>query len=69
MSIPQEVKKQEQLLARCKKSLVLENLKKRCADTRRKIEFGGLIIKAGMDEWDKFIILGALEFSSSFNTE
>ena len=32
----------------------------RKADTRRKIEFGGLVIKAGMGEYSKDVILGAL---------
>ena len=47
-------------MARCEKSLALEKLKKRRADTRRKIELGGLVIKSGMDGFNKSVILGAL---------
>ena len=32
----------------------------RKADTRRKIELGGLVIKAGIDELDRAALLGAL---------
>ena len=32
----------------------------RKADTRRKIELGGLVIKAGIDELDRVALLGAL---------
>lgn len=60
MSIQQEVKKQEQMIARCEKSLALEKLKKRRADTRHKIELGGLIIKSGMNFYEKAIVLGGL---------
>lgn len=35
-------------------------MKERKADTRRKIELGGLVIKAKMDKFPKAIILGAL---------
>lgn len=55
-----QVIKQQQQVARCEKSLALEKLKKRRADTRRKIEFGGLVIKSGMDGFNKSVILGAL---------
>ena len=60
MTTPQQIIKQQQQIARCEKSLALEKLKKRKADTRRKIEFGGLVIKAGMDGFNKSVILGAL---------
>lgn len=59
------IKKQEQQIARFEKSLALEKLKKRRADTRRKIELGGLVIKSGMDGFSKSIILGALNYSLS----
>ena len=48
------------LLGVYEKSIALEKLKKRRADTRRKIEFGGLVVKAGMDGFNKSVILGAL---------
>jgi hypothetical protein len=60
MPINEQVKKQTQVVARCEKSLALEKLKKRRADTRRKIELGGLVIKAGMDYFNKTTILGAI---------
>lgn len=60
MPQPNQIKKQEQKIARLEKSLAVERLKKRKADTRRKIEFGGLVIKAGMGDFTKDVILGAL---------
>lgn len=54
------IKKEQQKIARLEKALVTEKLKKRRADTRRKIEFGGLVIKSAMDAHNKSIILGAL---------
>ncbi|HHS8321907.1 TPA: conjugal transfer protein TraD [Legionella anisa] len=58
-----QIKRQQQVIARCEKSLALEKLKKRRADTRRKIELGGLVIKSGMDDFNKSVILGALDYS------
>jgi len=55
-----QIIKQHQQVARCEKSLALEKLKKRKADTRRKIELGGLVIKSGMDGFNRSVILGAL---------
>ena len=52
--------KKSQSIARLEKNLSLQKLKARKADTRRKIEFGGLVIKAGMDKHSKAVILGAL---------
>lgn len=63
MTILEQIKKEKQAIARFEKSLSLEKIKKRKADTRRKIEFGGLIIKSGLDQYNKFIILGALKHS------
>ena len=60
MSLPEKITKQEQRIAKLQGKLAREKLKKRKADTRRKIEFGGLVIKAGMDSFPKEIILGAL---------
>ncbi|MDP3705663.1 MAG: conjugal transfer protein TraD [Legionellaceae bacterium] len=60
MTMPDQITKQQQYIARCEKSLALEKLKKRRADTRRKIELGGLVIKSGMDGYNKAVILGAL---------
>jgi hypothetical protein len=60
MATNDEIVKQKQFIVRCEKSLALEKLKKRRADTRRKIELGGLVIKAGIDGFSKSIILGGL---------
>ena len=54
------IRKEQQKIARFENALALEKLKKRRADTRRKIEFGGLVIKSVMDAHNKSIILGAL---------
>lgn len=53
MTTHHQIIKQQQQVARCEKSLALEKLKKRRADTRRKIEFGGLVIKAGIDGFNR----------------
>jgi len=60
MNTRERIIKQTQCVARCENSLALEKLKKRRADTRRKIELGGLVIKAGMDGFNKSLILGAV---------
>ncbi len=60
MAMYDQIIKQQQHIALCEKSLAIEKLKKRRADTRRKIELGGLVIKSGMDGYNKAIILGAL---------
>lgn len=61
MTTLDEIQKEKQVIARCEKSLAVEKLKKRKADTRRKIELGGLVIKSGMDGFNKSVILGALD--------
>jgi hypothetical protein len=61
--------KQKQLIARQEKELALEKLKKRRADTRRKIELGGLVIKSTMDTFGKAIILGALTHAQRLMSE
>ncbi len=63
MATFEQIGNAKQLIARCEKSLALEKLKKRKADTRRKIELGGLVIKSGMAIYDKSILLGALEYA------
>lgn len=60
MQTRKQIIKQQQLLARCEKLLALEKIKRRKTDTRRKIELGGLVIKSGMDGYNKSVILGAL---------
>ncbi|HBD9385710.1 TPA: conjugal transfer protein TraD [Legionella pneumophila] len=61
MTMLEQIEKEKQLIARCEKSLALEQLRKRKADTRRKIELGGLVIKSGLGKYDKVVILGALD--------
>ncbi len=60
MTTLEQIGKETQLIARCEKSLSLKKLKKRKADTRRKIEFGGLVIKSSMDVYNKAVTLGGL---------
>ncbi|CAM2746680.1 TPA: conjugal transfer protein TraD [Legionella pneumophila] len=57
-----QIEKEKQLIARSEKSLALEKLKNRRADTRLKIEFGGLVIKSRMNQFNKSTILGALVY-------
>ena len=69
MTMLKQIEKEKQNLARCEKSLALEKLKKRKADTRRKIELGGLVIKAGMGEFDKAVVLGASIYAIQLTTQ
>ncbi|HAT3891403.1 conjugal transfer protein TraD [Legionella pneumophila serogroup 1] len=62
MAMLEEIEKEKQLIARCEKSLALEILKRRKADTRSKIELGGLIIKSGLNIFNKSVILGGLDY-------
>ena len=47
-------------MAYAERTLAMEKIKKRRAETRRKIEFGGLVVKAGLDGFNKAVVLGAL---------
>ena len=58
--LPDKVKKKEQEIARLEQSLAFQKLKKRKAETRTKIEFGGLVVKSKMHEYPKDVILGCL---------
>lgn len=69
MTTHHQIIKQQQQVARCEKSLAIEKLKKRKADTRRKIELGGLVIKSGMDAYNKSVILGSLTHVSQLIRE
>ncbi len=60
MDLDQAILKQSQSLARAERNLALLKLKDRKADTRRKIEWGGLVIKSGLHQYSKAVILGAL---------
>jgi hypothetical protein len=62
MTILNQIKKEKQLIAQSEKSLALDKVNKRKADTRRKIELGGLVIKSKMNQFNIFIILGALNY-------
>lgn len=63
MGMSDEIEKQKQVIARHEQTLAQEKLKKWRADTRRKIELGGLVIKSGMNGYSKAVILGALTYS------
>lgn len=65
MGTSKQIKMQKQLIARDEKALAIAKIKKRKADTRRKIELGGLVIKSGMGGYDKATILGALDYALS----
>lgn len=47
-------------IIRMQKELYQITEKERKAETRRKIEFGGLVIKGGLSEYSKDIILGVI---------
>lgn len=60
MPTSEQIDRKKQEVARLERHLTLEKIKRRKADTRRKIELGGLVIKAGMHDFPKDVILGAL---------
>lgn len=60
METQQKINKKTQTIAHLERKLAIEKIKERKKQTRRKIELGGLVIKAEMDELPKDIILGAL---------
>ena len=55
-----KIKKHNQKLAKFERQLSLLKLKERRRDTRKKSEFGGLVIKSKIDSYPKAVILGAL---------
>ncbi|MCL9685831.1 conjugal transfer protein TraD [Legionella maioricensis] len=61
MATLRQIEKEKQMIVRCEQSMALEQLKKRRADTRHKIELGGLVIKSTLNTYNKSIILGALK--------
>ncbi|HAT1700353.1 TPA: conjugal transfer protein TraD [Legionella pneumophila] len=63
MATLDQIDKEKQIIICCERSLALEKLKKRRADTRNKIELGGLVIKSKLNVYNKSIILGALTCS------
>lgn len=60
METQQKINKKTQTIACLERKLAIEKIKDRKKQTRRKIELGGLVIKAEMDAFPKDIILGAL---------
>jgi len=60
METQQKINKKTQTIVCLKRNLIIEKIKERKKQTRRKIELGGLVTKAKMDEFSKDIILGAL---------
>lgn len=59
-NIQKQLKREAQKLARLQNNLMQQREQKRKQDTRRKIELGGLIIKAKLDTLSKAQILGLL---------
>lgn len=55
-----KIQSTEQQINRLERKQSLQKLKERKKNTRRKIELGGLVIKAKMSQYTKDIILGAL---------
>ena len=55
-----DLHKKHQTLARLERHYALEKVRERKRDTRRKIELGGLVIKAKLHDYSKALILGAL---------
>jgi len=60
METQNKINKKTQTIAKLERQLIIEKIKERKKQTRRKIELGGLVIKAEMDQFPKNIILGAL---------
>ena len=60
METQQKINKKTQTIAHLERKLAIEKIKERKKQTRRKIELGGLVIKAEMDAFSTDIILGAL---------
>jgi len=60
MNTNENISKLEQHIAKLERKKALLKLKERKQDTRRKIQLGGLVIKAKMAGFSKDIILGAL---------
>lgn len=59
----EKIVKQKQKIARGEQSYALLRLKERRAETRCKIEWGGLVVKSGLSEYPKSVILGALIYA------
>lgn len=62
MTTLEQIKKEKQMVSRCENALAVEKLKKRKADTRWKIQLGGLVIKSGISYHKKSVILGGLVY-------
>ena len=60
METQQKINKKTQTIACLERKLAIEKINERKKQPRRKIELGGLVIKAKMDEFQKDIILGVL---------
>ena len=60
MTAQNKITKIQQQIAKDERNIALEKIKQRKAGTRKKIELGGLVIKAKMHEYSKAVIFGAL---------
>ena len=60
MDTSKKIKKTEQQVAALELKVAAAKMKERRAETRSKIQYGGLVVKAKMDAYPKDVILGAL---------
>lgn len=60
MNLNEQIRKSEQRAARLESSYAMNQIKKRKKETRHKIQMGGLVVKALMDQYSTDVILGAL---------
>ena len=60
MTSLKQIEKLEQQVNKLETKKALEKIKHRKADTRQKIELGGLMIKSKLHKFPKNVILGAL---------
>ena len=60
MTTQQSINKLAQQKNKLERKLAISKIKVRKQETRRKIQYGGLVVKSGMDIYPKDIILGAL---------
>lgn len=58
--VTKQIRMESQRLSRLERSLTIERERQRKLDTRTKIQLGGLIVKAGLDNLTKAEILGLL---------
>lgn len=60
MGTVKDIKKTEQQIAALSLKMASAKMKQRKSETRKKIQYGGLVLKSKMDSYPKDVILGAL---------